>query len=119
MTINHNVRNIAIVAALAAIVAFVPGGGTGAGVLIGVISLAFLAAIAWVGAMLYRQHRTTLYSLGDARRATLYGAFVVLAVTLTATPRLWGSPGGSVAWLVLVGAGLYVSCALLWSARKY
>ena len=68
MTINPNVRNIAIVLALAALVAFVPGAGTGAGVLIGVISLAFLAAVAWVGAMLYRQHRSTLYSLGDARR---------------------------------------------------
>lgn len=119
MTINSNVRNVVIVLALAAVVAFVPGGGTGAGVLIAVISMAFLAAIAWVGAILYRQNRATLYSLGDRRRAALYAALVVLAVTLTATPRLWGSPGGSVAWLVLVGAGLYVSCAVLWSARKY
>ena len=38
-------RNIAIVMAIAAIVAIVPGAGTGAGVLISAVSLAFLAAI--------------------------------------------------------------------------
>ena len=81
--------------------------------------MAFLAALAWVGAVMYRQNRTTLYSLGDGRRAALYGALVVLAVTLTATPRLWHAAGGSVAWLVLVGASVYVGCAVLWSARKY
>jgi hypothetical protein len=119
MTINPNVRNVVIVLAIAAVVAFVPGAANGTGILIQAISMAFLAALAWVAAVLYRQNRTTLYSLGDTRRAALYGAVVVLAVTLTATPRLWLTPGGSVAWLVLVGAGVYVGCAVLWSARKY
>jgi hypothetical protein len=119
MTINSNVRNVVIVLAIAAIVAFVPGATNGAGILISAISLAFLAAVAWVASVLYRQNRATLYSLGDGRRIALYGAVVVLAVTLTATPRLWLTPGGSVAWLVLVGAGVYVGCAVLWSARKY
>jgi hypothetical protein len=119
VTINSNVRNAAIVLAIAAVVAFVPGANHGTAVLIEVISLAFLATLAWIGSILYRQNRSTLYSLGDGRRGALYGALVVLAVTLTATHRLWLSPGGSVAWLVLVGASVYVGCAVLWSARKY
>jgi hypothetical protein len=119
MTVNPNVRNVAIILALGAVVAFVPGAAHGTGILIQVISLAFLAAVAWVGAMMYRQNRTLLYSLGDARRAELYGAVVVLAVTLTATPRLWLSAAGSVAWLILIGVGVYVGCAVIWSARKY
>ena len=119
MTVNPNVRNVAIILVLAGLVAFVPGVAHGTGILIQVISLAFLAAVAWVGAMLYRQNRTMLYSLGDARRAALYGAVVVLAVTLTATPRLWLTAAGSVAWLILVGVGVYVGCAMIWSARKY
>jgi len=119
MTINPNVRNVAIILALAAVVAFVPGGAHGTGILIQVISLAFLGAAAWVGAILYRQNRTALYSLGDGRRAALYGAAVVLAVTLSATPRLWLTAAGSVAWLILVGVGVYVGCAVIWSARKY
>jgi hypothetical protein len=38
---------------------------------------------------------------------------------LTATPRLWLTAAGSVAWLVLIGVGVYVGCAVIWSARKY
>jgi len=119
MTINSNVRNVAIVLALAAVVAIVPGGGTGANVVIQVVSLAFLASLAWIAAVMYRQNRTALYSLGDARRTALYGAFAVLAITLSGTPRLWATSAGSVAWLVLVGAAVYVGCAVMWSARKY
>jgi len=119
MTVNPTVRNIAIVLALAAIVAFVPGGGSGAGVLIQVVSLAFLTALGWVASVMYRQNRVTLYSLGDRRRAALYAAIGVLAVTFTATSRLWATSAGSVAWLVLIGAGVYVVFAVVWSARKY
>ena len=119
MSINSNVRNVAIILAIAALVAFVPGAGHGTGILIQVISLVFLASVAWVGSILYRQNRSLLYSLGDRRRAALYGAVVVLAVTLTATPRLWLTAAGSVAWLVLIGVGVYVGCAVIWSARKY
>jgi hypothetical protein len=119
MQVNSNVRNVAIVVALAALVAFVPGGGYVADVLITAVSLAFLAALGWIGSLMYREHRTTLYSLGDNRRAALYCAVGVLAVTLTATSRLTSSGLGSVAWLVLVGSSIYVGVAVLWAARRY
>jgi len=111
-------RNIAIVLALAAIVAIVPGGGTGANVVLQAVSVIFLGALAWVAAVYYREHRTSLLSFGDARRAVLYGAIAALAVTLTATDRLWHTSAGSVAWLVLMGASLYAGGAVLWSARR-
>ncbi len=119
MTINPNVRNVAIVLVLAALVAFLPGGGTGAGVVIQALSLTFLASLVWVASILYRQNRTMLYSLGDRHRTALYAAVAVLAVTLSATPQLWATSAGSVAWLVLVGAAVYVGCAVIWTARKY
>ena len=56
---------------------------------------------------------------GNARRAVLYGAIAALAVTLTATDRLWQTSAGSVAWLVLMGASLYAGGAVLWSLRRY
>jgi hypothetical protein len=112
-------RNIAIVMAIAALVAFVPAANNGAGVLISAVSLAFLAAIGWIASIMYREHRNELYSLGEGRRAALYAALGVLAVTLTATPQLWATSAGSVAWLLLVGAGVYVSCAVIWAARRY
>jgi drug/metabolite transporter (DMT)-like permease len=114
-----NVRNVAIVLALAAIVSIVPGGGTGADVVLQTVSVVFLAALAWVAGIYYRENRITLLSLGDARRAVLYGSIAALAVTLTATDRLWHTSAGSVAWLVLMGAALYAGGAVLWSMRRY
>ena len=119
MTVNPVVRNVAIVALLAAMVAILPGGGTAARVVLTGIYLIFLGATIWVASILYRERRETLYLLSDGRRALLYGAIGVLAVTLTATHRLWATPAGSIAWLVLVGASVYVGFAVVWAARRY
>ncbi|HLH67016.1 MAG TPA: hypothetical protein VKV27_15065 [Solirubrobacteraceae bacterium] len=112
------VRNIAIVLAIAAVIAIVPGGGTAAGIVGTALSLAFLAAAAWVASIVYRQHRDSIYLLGDRRRAVFYLALVVLVVTLTATGRLWQTPAGEIAWLVLIGAGVYAIAAVVWAARR-
>jgi len=117
--VNANVRNLLIVLAIAALVALVPGGGTGANVALQAASVAFLAALAWFASILYRQHRLELDSLGDRRRAALYISLGVATVTLTATPRLWHTSAGSVAWLVLMGAAVYTVVAVVWSARRY
>jgi hypothetical protein len=119
MNISPAVRNVLIIAVIAALVAFVPGGGTTAGVIIQAISLIFLVSLAWVALILYRQHRVALYALGDGRRAALYAAVAVVAITLTATSRLWATSAGSVAWLVLMGGAVYVGFAVVWAARKY
>ena len=116
---SKNVRNVLIVLAIAALVVLVPGGGTGASVAIQAISLAFLAAIGWVASLMYRQHRTALYSLGDGRRAILYLAVGIATLTLTATSRLWQTGPGEVAWLALIGGAAYAVFAVVWSARKY
>ena len=118
MSISSTARNIIIVLALAAIVAFVPGGGTGSSVILTAVYLIFLGALGWVGSILYRERRGSLYLLGDGRRALLYGAIVVLAVTLTATNRLWASSAGSIGWLVLIGVSIYAIFAILWAARR-
>jgi hypothetical protein len=119
MNVNPVVRNVAIIAILAAMVAILPGGGTGAQVVLTGLYLIFLGATVWVAGILYRERRETLYMLSDGRRALLYGAVGVLAVTLTATHRLWATPAGSIAWLVLVGASVYVGFAVVWAARRY
>jgi hypothetical protein len=116
--ITH-LRNIAIVLILAALVAVVPGGGRGANFAIQAVSLAFLASIAWFASILYRQHRTDLYSLGNRRRALLYAALMVGTVTLTATGRMWSSSAGELAWLALIAASVYAIFAVVWSARRY
>jgi drug/metabolite transporter (DMT)-like permease len=114
-----NARNVIIILVLAALVAVVPGGGTASSVILQAIWLTFLAAMVWVATIVYREHRTELYGLGDRRRAALYAALATLAVTLTATHRLWATSAGSIAWLILVGGAVYVGGAVLWSARHY
>ena len=104
---------------IAALVAVVPGGGRGATVALQAVSLAFLATLGWFASVSYRQHRATLYGLGDRRRAILYVAIGVAAVTLTGTTKLWSTPAGSVAWLLLMGGAIYAVFAIFWSARKY
>lgn len=113
------VRNVVIVAALAAVVALVPGGGTGASVAIQAVSLTFLAAIGWVAMLMYREHRLALYSLGDKRRAIVYGACGVIVLTLTATNRLWQSVGGKLAWFALLVGAVYAAAAVVFAARRY
>jgi len=112
-------RNILIVLGIAALVVLIPGGGTGANAALQALYLVFLATLGWFAMTMYRQHRTSLYSLGDRRRAILYAALVVAAVTLTGTSKLWKTGAGSVVWLALIAGAVYAVAAIVWRARKY
>ncbi len=112
-------RNVLIVVALAAVRVLVPGGGTGARVAIQTISVVFLASFGWIAMLQYREHRVALYSLGSGRRAILYSAAGGAALTLTASSRLWATTGGTLAWVVLLGAAAYAGGSVIWSARRY
>jgi TRAP-type C4-dicarboxylate transport system permease small subunit len=104
---------------IALLVDVVPGGGTAASVVGQAVLLAFLASLGWFAMIMYRQNRTSIYGLGDTRRAIVYVAVGVAVVTLTATSRLWRSPAGEVAWLVLLGGAIYAVVAVVVAARRY
>jgi hypothetical protein len=110
-------RNIAIIVLLALVVDLVPGGGAGATTATQAVSLLFLATIGWFASITYRQHRVSLYSLGDARRAALYvsiGALVLVASSY------WRVSGASAVVLVVVaGISIYTIFMIVWSAREY
>lgn len=119
MKLNTNVRNVLIIAAIAAVVAIAPGGGTAANFVWQLVSLALLASVAWVLYRLYREHHNALYGLGDRRRSLVYIAAGIMAVTLTATHRLWLTGFGTVVWIVLVAAAVYAVYAVFRSTRRY
>ena len=110
---------IAIILALAAAVALLPGGGTAAGAVGTALSIAFLGTLAWFGARLYRENRSALMSLEDRWRAILYGAIGVVVVTLAATSRLWLTSAGVVAWFALLFAAAYALYATWRHSRQY
>jgi hypothetical protein len=110
---------IAIILALAAAVALLPGGGTAAGAVGTALSIAFLGTLAWFAARLYRENRMALMSLEDRWRAILYGAIGVVVVTLAATSRLWLTSAGVIAWFALLFAAAYALYATWRHSRQY
>ena len=103
-------RNIAIILILALGVAFLPGGGNAANTVLTALTMGFLAAIAWLIYTVSRQNRLTLATLSDGRRAILYGAFGLIALLIAGTDEMFNSGGGTLAWILLLGA----SAAAIW-----
>lgn len=103
-------RNVLIIMVLALAVAFVPGGGNVADAVFTALAMGFLAGITWMLYVLSRQNQLTLATLSDARRAILYGAFGMIALLIAGADKLFSSGGGTLLWIVLLGA----SVAAIW-----
>jgi hypothetical protein len=103
-------RNVALVMVLALGVAFLPHGQNFANAVLAAISMGFLAGISWMLYVLSRENQLTLATLTDGRRALLYGAFGMIALLIAGTAKLFSSGGGTVVWILLLGA----SVAAIW-----
>ena len=104
------VRDVAVIMLLALVVAFAPAGGNAAEAILTAITMGFLAAIAWTLFVLSRQRQLTLATLSDSRRAILYGALGMIALLIAGSDELLSSGGGTLAWILLLGA----SIAAIW-----
>jgi hypothetical protein len=112
-------RNVAIVLALAALVAFLPGGGTAAAVIGGVLSTLILVSFVLLAARWYRERRMDLVSLGDRWRLLLYGAIGAAVLVMAARPRLQETTGGTLVWVGVLAGAAY-SLYLVWRhSRQY
>jgi len=114
----RNLRNVAIVMLLAFAVAFLPGGGNAAAVLLAAMTMAFLALIAWMLYVLSRQNQLTLATLSDGRRAILYGALGLIALLIAGSDELFASGGGTVAWILLLAASIVAIWRILVEANS-
>jgi hypothetical protein len=103
-------RNVAIVMVLALVVAFAPAGGNFFDAVFTALTMGFLAGIAWMLYTLSRQNQLTLATLTDRRRAIFYGAFGMLALLVAGADKLFSSGGGTLLWILLLGA----SVAAIW-----
>jgi hypothetical protein len=109
-------RNVAIVLAIAAAVAFLPGGGTSAALVLAVLSTLILVSFVLIAARTYREHLSDIYGLGAVWRGVLYGALGVLVLAMAARVKLFETSGGTVAWIAVVAAAAY-ALYLCW--RRY
>jgi hypothetical protein len=103
-------RNVAIILVLAFGVAFIPGGSNAVDTIFTALTMGFLAGIAWMLYTLSRQNQLTLATLSDPRRAIFFGAFGMIALLIAGTDKLFASGGGTLLWIILLGA----SVAAIW-----
>lgn len=112
-------RNVLIVLALAAVVMLAPGGGNASAAILQTLLIAMLASIAWFGVRLYREHRSDIYALGERNRGILYASAGLLALTMTATDRLWETGPGTVVWIALIALACYGVYYVFRASREY
>jgi hypothetical protein len=104
--VSATVRNILIIVAIAAAVAFLPGGGSTANLVSALLGLAITVIFVLFGIRLYRENRVAVFALGDRHRALLYGGVAALVLALAGRAKLLGTGIGTLVFFVLlIGAG--------------
>lgn len=112
-------RNVAIVASIAAAVHFLPGGGQVAEAFAAALWIVFMAGAGYLCYRLYRERRIELYGLGARHRALLYGALAGGYAAIAARARLWESGAGEFAWFVAIGLCAWVLLVVYRYSRSY
>lgn len=112
-------RNVAIVLLLALVVAFTPSGSNVAEAILTAITMGFLTGIAWMVFVAGRQNQLTLATLTDARRAILYAALGVIALLIAGSDEMTASGGGTLAWIILLGASIAAIWRIWIDANSY
>ena len=102
----QNIRNIAIILALAAAVDFLPGGGNAAAAVLTALTMTFFAAIAWLLYRVYNEQQLTISGLSDGRKAGLFGAVGAIALLVVAYDDFRSWQGGIVLWIALMAVCL-------------
>ena len=107
---TETLRNVAIIAGVAAIVAFIPAGGDTAQFVANVLIILMTISFVWFGAWFYRSFRTDIYGLGERHRGLLYGSLGVALFAMAGSRKLFDTGVGIIAFVaMMVGAmlGLY------------
>jgi hypothetical protein len=108
---------LGVVAVIALAFTVLPGGGNALDVALALLSIIFLAAIAFLGYRLYNQYRLDIDTLEPNVRLALYGSVGLAILTVVATDRLFDVGGaGIVAWFALLALCSY---GLYWVWNQY
>ena len=99
-------RNVAIVLAIAALIAFLPGGGDVAALVGRTLSLTFLGVIVFGLAWAYRRHRLDIESLPLGYRVLLYGAIGTIVLAFAGSSQMTDTSGGALLLVAMIAAGI-------------
>lgn len=112
-------RNIAIIAALAFVVAAVPGGGNLAEAVLTTISLLFLVMIALAAFQIYRMQRLTIDSLTDRQRGVLVGAVGLIVLMIAGADEMLETGLGALIWVALLATAIVAIWRLWVESQTY
>jgi hypothetical protein len=102
---SKTVRNVLIIVAIAAAVAFLPGGGDTAGLVGALLNIGITVIFVLLGIRFYRENRVAIFALGDRHRGLLYGALAAVVLAMAGRGQLLDTgPGSLVFFLLLAGA---------------
>lgn len=114
---SKTVRNVLILVAIAALVAFLPGGGNTAQLVLALLSIGITVAFVLLGIRFYRENRVAIFSLGDKHRAIAYASLGALVVAFAGRQQLTDTAIGSVV-LVLLFAGAIGGAYAVWRHHR-
>ena len=108
---------IGVVMLVALVLVVLPGGGNALDVVLTLLSIAFLAAIAFLGYRLFRQYHFDIETLEPPVRLVLYGSTGLVVITFVGTSRLFEAGGlGVLLWFALLALCSY---GLYWTWMRY
>ena len=115
-----NLRNIAIVLALAVLVWKLPGGGTASLTISNLLGIIFIGGLLFFGYRIYMENRETIFGLEERQRGVLYAGCALITITLIATRRMWEAGGiGAILWLAFIGLAAWGLYAVWRTYREY
>lgn len=119
--IPRGARNAAIVAGLAAVIAFVPHGGSSAGLVGSLLTIALSVLFVFFGAQMYARFRSDIYGLGDQYRLVLYGSIGLFVLAMAGRSRLSDTGLGTLLLVAMIGAALggLFACFTRWRAERF
>jgi hypothetical protein len=104
----RTVRNIAIVALIAAAVFVLPFGDQAAETFKSILLIGFGVGFGYLGLRMYREYRVAVHGLGDRDRAVLYGSLALAAFLVAGYSRMLHSTAlVGVLWFALLLLVLY------------
>lgn len=110
-------RNIAIIALLALVVAAVPGGGDVARGLAAALGIVFLGLIAATAYLLYQRNRLAYLTLDERSRVALLAALGAIVLMIAGADELLASGAGTLVWIGVLGLAVFAIVQVVQRAR--